>query len=292
MWQPKFVVLICSLASLLFATMTFGDEEHPPVTSNSSEFERGYQSSVSQLESLGFGPELQSFSLGAINSTDLTRLAAEINREAPIPGVSLGDPQVTYDVILQPGHYGRKSGAVGTTGGRVRERALVAYITARVASALQDRHFSVLVISADQYARNLKGKVFLAIHADGNPHPCTTGPSLAYSNPSSVFAMHAIGWALGSALGYSYDEFKRDNFTANEAHYYMFSRLQAPTMKGLLELGELTCPAMEDKLINASDTIAANIASALSFIKRVSDRHASNQPPSAVGFASLSSSTR
>lgn len=185
-----------------------------------------------------------------------------------IVGVALGDSGIVYDVILQPGHYGRKTGAIGTSGQRVLERALVAYITAGVARNLKDRHLSVLVISADNYTNNLRGKVFLAIHADGSTTPCSTGPSLAYGSHTSPYAMHAIGWALGSALGYTYENFKKDNFTANEAHYYMFNKLEAPTMKGLLEVGELTCPKMEDRLIEASNAMAGNIALALSFINQ------------------------
>lgn len=59
--------------------------------------------------------------------------------------------------------------------------------------------------------------------------------------------MHAIGWGLSRALGYKYQEFRKDDFTVNAAHYYMYSKVDAPVMKGLLEVGETTCLPMEQR---------------------------------------------
>ena len=263
----RFGVLIL-FSAVAYSNYGAEDDEHPKIKTSSTEFDSAYSSAVRDLENRHFAEGLESFSFGSVTSTDIESLAAEIRKERPVD-TALGDPRVTYDVILQPGHYGRTTGALGTSGRRVSERALVAYITARVANELSARKVSVLVIKADQYSRNLKGTIFLAIHADGSVNPCSTGPSLAYSARSSTYAMHAIGWALGAALGYTYEDFKRDNYTAAERDYYMFSQVAAPKLKGLLEVGELTCPKAENKMIGASGAIAANIALALSFIKQV-----------------------
>ena len=156
-------------------------------------------------------------------------------------------------MILQPGRYGRPPdpGPVGTSGQLVSERAFVTYVTERIAKRLREDNDTVLIVSADKYLRptsvnapfnGLAAKVFLAIHADrGSMRPCSTGPSLGYKSESSLFAMHAIGWSLSAALGYRYADFSKDNYTVNEAKYYMFNKVKADRLTGLLEIGELTC---------------------------------------------------
>jgi len=148
-------------------------------------------------------------------------------------------------------------------------------VTNVIAQSLRSDGDSVLVISADNYllptSRNaafdgLRAKVFLAIHADGSVRPCSTGPSLGYQSDSSLLAMHTVGLGLAYALGYNYSDFNRDNFTANEARYYMFKQVEADRLAGLLEVGELTCPASEKQLITSSKLIGLNIARAVNFI--------------------------
>ena len=140
---------------------------------------------------------------------------------------------------------------------------------------LRESGYKVLVVSADKYLkpsyegnsfRGLTGKVFLAIHADGSAVPCSTGPSLGYRSRSDLFAMHAIGWALGKALGYDYSDFNKDNFTVNEARYYMFEQIRADRITGLLEIGELTCGSKEKQLISSSDLIGSNVAEGIKYI--------------------------
>ena len=81
-----------------------------------------------------------------------------------------------------------------------------------------------------------------------------------------MLAMHAIGYALSQALGYSYADFKKDDFTVNEAHYYMFNKVRASSTRGVLEVGELTCPQVEKRLIESADRIAANLSKAIEFV--------------------------
>jgi N-acetylmuramoyl-L-alanine amidase len=261
------VVLLCSIILLAEQTQS---TEHPQISASSSEFLRSAAASVDSLKKVGFATQLETPSLGANSAEQFEKLLAEIKAERPISPVDQPKDGVAYDVILQPGHYGRKSGAVGTAGQLVSERALVSYMTNLVAESLRGANISVLVVSADHYPRTgLRSKVFLAIHADGSARPCSTGPSLAYQSNSSLLAMHAVGWSLSAALGYSYTDFKRDNFTADEAKYYMFKHVQAEQLTGLLEVGELTCPKSERTLIGSSNLVGRNIARAVQFIVEI-----------------------
>jgi N-acetylmuramoyl-L-alanine amidase len=272
----KFFVLCTLGAALCIAAPGLAQErEEPILTVDSAAFNDGAESALAQLAARGFDQGLATPELGSLSTAQLSALAATIRLETPIPNVALGERGVVYDVILQPGHYGRTTGAVGTSGALVSERALVAYITGRVATDLRARGLNVLVVSADRHLRDdrntqafdgLKARVFLSIHADGSVQPCRTGPSLAYHGDNSILAMHAIGFGLSTALGYDYAVFMRDNFTANSANYYMFRRVEAEALTGLLEIGELTCPGTENDLIASSDKIATNVARALAFI--------------------------
>ena len=78
--------------------------------------------------------------------------------------------------------------------------------------------------------------------------------------------MHAIGFGLARAYGYDYGDFRKDNFTVDEHHYYMFDKVSAPVLTGLLEVGELTCEASEQKLIGSANAISNNVASAIVYI--------------------------
>ncbi|NVD97908.1 N-acetylmuramoyl-L-alanine amidase [Massilia sp. BJB1822] len=253
-------------------------EEHVPVPKSSPRFLQQYDEAVKLLQKKGFDEMLESPSLGASSTQKFDAMKKAILGAADnLADVDRADRDTIYDVILQPGHYMRKKGAVGTSGTHVSEKALVAYISNEIAKALRAQSLHVLVVSADEYLRDdqgkpgwqgLRAKQFLAIHADGSTVPCKTGPSLAYQSSNSTMAMHAIGWALGQALGYTYSEFMKDGFTANEANYYMFKQVDASTMKGLLEVGELTCLDKETRLISSADLVGANVAAALVFIHK------------------------
>jgi N-acetylmuramoyl-L-alanine amidase len=275
-WQMKKLMVLSTVMMLIVGETQ--DAEHPRIAISSEAFRESLVSSADKLREFGFevGLEMPTpETRGSSSDEPFQKLVHDIRTETPLPGVSAGTRGVKYDVILQPGHYGRIHGAIGTAGQFVSERALAAYVTNVIAQSLRSAGDSVLVVSADDYLRptsrnvpfdGLRAKVFLAIHADGSDRPCTTGPSLGYDSDSSLLAMHAVGWGLAAALGYNYSDFNRDNFTANEARYYMFRQIQADRLAGLLEIGELTCPASEKQLINSSRLIGLNIARALDFI--------------------------
>jgi hypothetical protein len=247
------------------------DPEHPRIDAASPGFIESTRSSIERLTAAGFEGELQTPTLGAnadeIFQTQLQRIKTAIPLSAAVDKTQQG---LVYDVVLQPGHYGRPPGKLGTQGKLVSERALVAYVTDVVARRLRDDGLSVLIVSADKYPRPLSAaKVFLAIHAEGSVKQCHAKASLAYNSTSSLLAMHAVGWALSSALGYRYSDFARDNYTPAERDYYMFRAAKADRLMGMLELGELTCEEREKQLISSSELIGVNIASALKYVVRM-----------------------
>lgn len=174
-----------------------------------------------------------------------------------------------YDVILQPGHFGRDRGSTGSSGARVSEQKLVAYVAYSIAQQLENEGLNVLVISADSFPRDnrntenfegLSSKVFLALHADGSTTPCASGPSIGYEDEEHLFGMHALAYALSRAMNYSYEEFMDDNFTVNLSEYYTFPHIRTAGFKGIIELGELTCVQQESLLIANVDQISLNLA--------------------------------
>lgn len=252
--------------------------EHPDVARSSTEFQSAADPVSRFLESNGLLSQLQGAPLGSTSTSGLAQRRTAIKAASPIPGIAAGDAAIIYDVILQPGHYGRTSGRTGTSGKLVSEQELTAFVARRAADQLRGAGLKVLVVSADGYRKDdpatpaydgLRSRVFLAVHADGSERPCTTGPSLAYARRSSTYAMHALGWGLARALGYDYDDFRKDGFTAASAQYYMFNRVRASEMSGLLELGELTCPASETALVGNANAVAANMAHAVQFVLTV-----------------------
>ncbi len=80
--------------------------------------------------------------------------------------------------------------------------------------------------------------------------------------------MNFVGLGLADALGYDYADFRKANFTTNEANYYMFSLVHAVRLTGILEVGELTCDRSERELIGSSHAVGNNVARAIDFIIR------------------------
>ena len=257
------------------------DDEHPQIAHSSDAFEKTIQTSIKSLSESGFANGLSRPSVGASANQQYEKQRDLIKKELPIEAISEGNRGVKYDVILQPGHYGRPpdAGPRGTAGADVTERALATYITNEIVKKLREDHLNVLVVSANKYLRptakgaafdGLQTKVFLAIHANGGEPPCSgkAGPSLGYKSDSSLYGMHTLGFSLSAAMGYAYKDFSRDNYTVNEAQYYMFNQVKADRLAGLLEVGELTCPDSEKRLIAASKRIGDNVAHAIDFIVR------------------------
>ncbi|SEJ77722.1 N-acetylmuramoyl-L-alanine amidase [Pseudomonas sp. NFR16] len=263
--------LPATLLSVTFFSLAFAadsqepEEAHP--SKSSSEYLASSDGDLEKLMAAGFQNSLQSSALGSSSADLLSQNTNKIKSTWESLNTELGATDVTYDIILQAGHYNRKTGKTGTTGALVAEKWVTAYLVKNISDhLLSEGKYTVLAISADDYSPHLNAKIFLAIHADGSVKQCTTGPSLSYQDNGSTLAMHAIGWGLSQALGYKYSEFRQDGFTVDAAKYYMYKKLNAPIMKGLLEVGELTCPKREEQLIVGIDAVANNVARALSFV--------------------------
>lgn len=277
----------CALVALILAASAAAGaepeaESYDGATGNSTEFSGGYADAVARLRAAGFHRDLISPTLGA--KTRDEQIAA-IKATTPALSVSAGVPGKPYDVIIQPGHFGRIEHARGASGTRVSEQVLMTFLAREIATQLRSQNLDVLVISADDYLtddaatdgwQGLRAHAFLALHADGSARGCSgdaapVHPMLGYDVRTSPLAMHAVGASLAKALNYSYETFARDNFTANRASYYLFRHVKADTLSGLLQIGDLSCPAVEDRLIGASEALAHNIAQALAFITTLRD---------------------
>jgi hypothetical protein len=277
MKKPFLAAVGVLLLTMVLAGQTEDESEHPQISQSSDEFVQSSASSIEILKKANFEDRLERPGFGAVSQEKFDSLVAEISKETPVKGVELGDRGKKYDVILQPGHYLRTTGRTGTTGKFVSERALAAYITNILAQRLRDDGDSVLVISADHYLRpssnakfdGLTSKIFLAIHLDASPTPCRGKASLAYPKGSLPFSMHTVGYSLAEALGYNPVDFEHDNYTVNEARYYMFSQVRADRLTGLLEVGELTCEPKEKQFIASADVIAQNVAEALDYVVKL-----------------------
>lgn len=267
--------LVALLVLLAFQGKDVNDPEHPRIDKSSDEFLQSAPAAIAYMSKSHFEDEVERPSLAASSDKDFIDRVQDIKKKLIVSDLGTGDPNIEYDVILQPGHYQRTSGRTGTEGPHVSEQALVAYIADQVAKNLHHTGEKVLVVSADNYHAGLHGKVFIAIHADGSEPSCQTGPSLGYKKPTTPIAMNFLALGLADALGYDFQDF-RSNFTANEARYYMFDHVKASRMTGLLEVGELTCEKSERDLILNSHAIGANVARAIDFIIRT---------PSTIAFS-------
>lgn len=180
----------------------------------------------------------------------------------------LGDTSKTYDIVVQPGHFRRTSGATGTQGTYVSEQEFAARVAEKLAGDLRGRGVNVLVIPADNFSKPLKAKIFLALHAEGSKFPCSSGPSVGYSDTGDAKGMHGIALALALTLGFDPVKFMRDNYTANLRSYYAFGSMNTTAFKGLLEMGELTCATQEEIMLSRADLLAKNLAVAVVFALR------------------------
>ncbi len=189
--------------------------------------------------------------------------------KADMPQFGLGDRNTEYDIVLQPGHYLRTSGATGASGAKTSEQSMASQIVGRMARLLRDRGRTIVVLPADDFRRPLKTKVFLTVHFDGADPACSSNSSLGYGDDAHEFASHAFGFALASALGKQPKDFMNDNFTKNLREYYAFKHMNADRFEGIIEVGELSCPAQEEVLIDRAHLVAENLALAVEFMLNI-----------------------
>lgn len=152
-------------------------------------------------------------------------------------------------VVVQVGHYPRKSGATGTGGldGDPTEQEF------NLAAALAcDRHLtaaghSTRVIWADVPTGEYEGDAFVAIHCDGSTSSSARGASVGYrTNEGELLA---AAWKRAyAAEGWS--GFRPDNYTAALAGYYGTRHAvgQGNRFAFVAEAGFLTSPQDEARL--------------------------------------------
>lgn len=123
-------------------------------------------------------------------------------------------------VVIQAGHYPRKTGATGTGGldADPTEQEFNIAAAHACASALADAGHTGQVIWADVANAAYRGDAFVAIHCDGSTSSSARGASVGYRTPEGQRfatawkgAYQAAGWLGG---------WRPDNYTAALAGYY------------------------------------------------------------------------
>lgn len=253
-------VMGAAVSALLLAGPALAHDPAKGGEATPEEMRSEAQEELGAIASIGLLGEMEGPALGSDMKSNFDENLSKILAVGPDTfAMPTGSAQV-HDVVLQPGHFWRTSGATGSQGAHVAERSLAAFLVQRISTALKDGGYDVLVIPADGYPRPIDTQIFLAIHADGSETPCNSAPSMGYDDPSDTLGVHAVGFALATALGYSYDEFMDDGFTKALREYYAFPHMRTTKFEGVLEVGELSCPEEEELLISSAELVASNIA--------------------------------
>lgn len=153
-------------------------------------------------------------------------------------------------VVVQAGHYPRKTGATGTGGvdGDPTEQEFAIHTAHTCHDHLVAAGHSAVVIGADVNLASYRGDVFVAIHCDGSTSPSARGASVGYQNEQGrdiatawKHAYHEHGWLGG---------WRPDNYTAALSGYYGVrnARSQGNHYAFIAEAGFLTNPSDEAAL--------------------------------------------
>ena len=122
-------------------------------------------------------------------------------------------------VVIQRGHYPRKTGATGTPGRDQdpTEQEFAVAAAAATARSLQAAGFAVRTINADVPTAQYGGWAFVAIHCDGSTAAAAHGASVGYQ--SSEGASFAAAWKAAYYKA-GWRGFRSDNYTAALRGYY------------------------------------------------------------------------
>lgn len=170
----------------------------------------------------------------------ITWLAMAAALASPGPSAS----PLQFDALISAGHEGRPASCARFPKrhcnlGAAGERQWTPIVADEAARALRAAGFSVAREPAD-FDGTFEVKAAAFIHFDGSDHPCSTGASIGYHNPSSAPAAQA--WRALYSRYFPY-RFMSDNFTTNLSNYYGFRQVHASEGALVIELGEVTCPA-------------------------------------------------
>ena len=137
------------------------------------------------------------------------------------------------DVTLQMGHYGRTTGATGTSGIYGTEQQYGWNLAHLAQTVLEAAGYRARVTDAD--APIPPAHVFLAIHQDGSDNADARGASVGYPDQAQNRAMAEVFKQAYPSPG----GFRPDNYTPALAGYYAFRRTASP-IKLLCEFGFAT----------------------------------------------------
>ncbi len=184
--------------------------------------------------------------------------------------VRRGDPKEKYDLILQIGHFPRKTGRTGGQGKMVSEQEMSALVAVSLIQRLSqlkvnNAPIKTLLIGADDFNPGLKSKIFLALHTDSTEKGCLVGPSVGYQKIGDASGMHGIALALAITLDIDAQSFMKDNYTSGLSQYYAYASFNTDSFRGVLEMSELTCPTQEQKLLTRAANLATNLGTAIQF---------------------------
>ena len=176
------------------------------------------------------------------------------------------DPSHTYDIVIQVGHFPRKTGVTGGQGQHLSEQQMAALISTLIRDQLKPADIDIILIDADGNP-NLKSKIFLALHTDGNTSAdgCSIGPSIGYDDESDADDMKYVAAATAMSLGYELDSFQKDNYTEGLRYYYGYKIASTELFEGVLEMAVHSCRSSEENLIGNAAILARNLAIALQF---------------------------
>jgi N-acetylmuramoyl-L-alanine amidase len=187
---------------------------------------------------------------------------------APVP-----QPDTTpFTIVLDPGHGGRDSGAVGTAGNA--EKSLVLSIAKTTAAILeQNKNFKVVMTrTGDTYptlqdrvvlANNLKADVFLSFHANSGP-ATAHGTETYYNTSQSKEFANILHKHLIEATGF----YNRGVRTAN---YYVIKNTKMPS--ALIEVGFLTNAAENKKMLDPNFQKRVGEAMAAAIVEYYNKHH-------------------
>src|SRR5262245_1783025 len=80
----------------------------------------------------------------AFGPGELAQMGAKAKEAYRQLQTELGDPNKEYDLVIQPGHFGRTSGKTGGEGKYVTEQQITAKVVSVLASSLRKRGVSVV----------------------------------------------------------------------------------------------------------------------------------------------------
>lgn len=264
---------LCAIILIWCSCATANPEQNQSTSSNETSARGISAEELKALLSSGL-PKLLSPPPALAFSDDDVRYWAEKAKYAHSNAmISRGNIKEKYDLIVQIGHFPRKSGVTGGQGKYVSEQQVAALVGVSLIQKLSqlkvnNAPIKALLVGADDFNSGLNSKIFLALHTDSTNGKCLVGPSVGYQKIADASGMHGIALALAITLGQDAEKFMKDNYTSGLSGYYAYSKINSEFFKGVLEMSELTCPAQEAKLLTSAASLATNLAIAIQFALR------------------------